>query len=55
MWRTIPGLLLFWIACSGADDGTALPLRVVADIELPGDTSRFDLSLIHISEPTRPY
>jgi len=42
MWRSIPGLLLFMIACSGADDGTGLPLQVVADIELPGDTSRFD-------------
>jgi DNA-binding beta-propeller fold protein YncE len=42
MWRTIPGLLIFLIACSGADDGTGLPLQVVADIELPGDTSRFD-------------
>jgi DNA-binding beta-propeller fold protein YncE len=42
MWRTIPGLLLFFLACSGAEDGTGLPLQVVADIDLPGDTSRFD-------------
>jgi DNA-binding beta-propeller fold protein YncE len=42
MWRTIPGLLLFFWACSGADEGTGLPLQVVADIDLPGDTSRFD-------------
>ena len=42
MWWAVPGLLFFMVACSGAEGGSALPLRVVADVDLPGDTSRFD-------------
>lgn len=36
------GLLIVWAACSGAGGGATLPLNVVADVPLPGDTSRFD-------------
>ena len=42
MWWAVPGLLFFMVACNGAEGGSALPLRVVADVDLPGDTSRFD-------------
>ena len=38
---------------------TYLPLvkeyNIIKDIEFPDDASAINLSLIHISEPTRPY
>ncbi len=38
----LAGLLMGCAACSGADGAAPLPLRNLADLPLPGDTSRFD-------------
>ena len=40
--RAAAGLLTISAACTGAGNGATLPLHVVADVPLPGDTSRFD-------------
>ena len=50
-------VLLLWLAVVGAAVGQILRTQFTADLSafLPASPDAQQLSLIHISEPTRPY